>query len=270
MGITMGIVAAPCIGPFVLGLLTYVAAKGEPFTGFIMFFFLALGLGLPYLILGTFSSKITALPRSGEWMIGVRRIFGFVLIIMAVYFLDPVLDKATYNLLFSLCLFISGTWLIVFDRSGINARGFHIIKSIVAILMIVVATWSFVSSRTSHKEEIQWRQYSEGLLQQARADSKPVVIDFYADWCIPCKELDSITYANQSVIQYDGRVIFVKVDLTNDKSPFVQRIKKKYHIKGVPTVVFIGKDGKEIEHLRLIGFEGPEGFIKRLDEALSG
>jgi len=269
MGVTMGVVAAPCIGPFVLGLLTYVAAKGDPFLGFTMFFFLAMGLGLPYLILGTFSSKISALPRSGEWMIGVRRIFGFVMIIMAVYFLDPVLDKNTYNLLFSLSLFISGAWLIIFDRSGINARGFHIIKSIVAIVMIIVASWVYLSTRMPHKEEIHWNQYSEGLIEDAIASSRPVVIDFFADWCIPCKELDSITFSDPSVVKYDGRVVFVKVDLTNDKSPFVQRIKKKYRIKGVPTVVFLGKNGKELRRLRLIGFVGPEDFVKRLDTALS-
>ncbi len=269
MGVTMGIVAAPCIGPFVLGLLTYVAAKGDPFTGFIMFFFLALGLGLPYLILGTFSSKISALPRSGEWMIGVRKIFGFILIIMAVYFLDPVLNKATYDFVFSLSLFVSGAWLIIFDRSGINARGFHIIKSIIAIAMIIVASWVFFSTRAPKKVEIQWKQYTEELMASARNSSKPVVIDFFADWCIPCKELDTITFSDPSVVNYDGRVIFVKVDLTNDKSSFVQKIKKKYNIKGVPTVVFLGKDGKEIKRLRLIGFVGPEDFIKRLDAALA-
>ncbi len=268
MGVTMGIVAAPCIGPFVLGLLTYVAAKGDPFTGFIMFFFLAMGLGLPYLILGTFSSKISSLPRSGEWMLGVRRIFGFILIIMAVYFLDPVLSKSTYNHLFSLALFVSGAWLILFDRSGLNARGFHIIKSIIAIAMIVVATWVFVSGRQTHTAEIQWRQYTETLVRDAQASSKPVVIDFFADWCIPCKELDTITFSDPSVVSYDGRVLFLKVDLTNDSSPFVQKIKRKYKIKGVPTVVFLGRDGREIESLRLIGFVGPEEFVKRLEKAL--
>ncbi len=270
MGVTMGIVAAPCIGPFVVGLLTYVAVLGDPFKGFIMFFFLALGLGLPYLVLGTFSSKISALPRSGEWMIGVRRIFGFILVVMAVYFLDPVLDKKTYNLLFSLSLLAGGVWLVIFDHSGEKARGFHVVKSVVAIAMIMLATGLYLSSvKKSAAGEIQWRPYSETVLEEAKAESKPVVIDFYADWCIPCKELDTLTFSDPEVQKYDGRVVFVKVDLTKDKSEFSRTIKKKYGIKGVPTVVFLGRNGQEISQLRLTGFENARGFVKRLERLIS-
>ncbi len=93
MGLTMGIVAAPCIGPFVIGLVTYVAAKGDPYFGFLMFFVMALGLGLPYLILALFSGKIKNLPRAGFWMDAVKKIFGFILIGMAIYFAGPVLPK---------------------------------------------------------------------------------------------------------------------------------------------------------------------------------
>jgi thiol:disulfide interchange protein DsbD len=268
MGVTMGLVAAPCIGPFVVGLLTYVAILGDPFKGFIMFFFLAIGLGLPYLILGTFSSKLSSLPRSGEWMLGVRRIFGFILLVMAVYFLDPVLDKSTYNILFSLSLVAGGAWLIIFDRSGEKARGFHIIKSIIAIAMIIAGT-VFYTPNLKSSSEIHWYQYNESVLSDARNNAKPVVIDFYADWCIPCKELDTLTYSDPRVQKYDGRIVFIKVDLTNDKGEFVQKIKKQYDIKGVPTVVFLGKDGREIKELRLTGFENAESFIKRLEKVLS-
>ncbi len=268
MGVTMGLVAAPCIGPFVVGLLTYVAVLGDPFRGFIMFFFLAIGLGLPYLILGTFSSKLSSLPRSGEWMIGVRRIFGFILLVMAVYFLDPVLEKTTYNILFSLILVAGGAWLIIFDRSGEKARGFHIIKSVIAIAMIIAGTL-FYSPNLKSSNEIHWYQYSETVLRDARNNGKPVVIDFYADWCIPCKELDTLTYSDPRVQRYDGRIVFIKVDLTNDKGEFVQKIKRQYDIKGVPTVVFLGRDGREIKELRLTGFENAESFIKRLERVLS-
>ncbi|MBU2445350.1 MAG: thiol:disulfide interchange protein, partial [Bacteroidetes bacterium] len=94
MGLTMGIVAAPCIGPFVIGLLTFVGAKADVVLGFFMFFVLALGLGTPYLFLGVFSGKIKNLPRSGEWMVAVKKIFGFVLIGMAIYFILPLFPKS--------------------------------------------------------------------------------------------------------------------------------------------------------------------------------
>ena len=95
MGLFVGFVAAPCIGPFVLSLLTYVAAKGSAPLGFGLFFTLAMGLGLPYLVLGTVSGSLKALPRSGEWMTAVRRVFGFALVALAVYFLRPLLPGAS-------------------------------------------------------------------------------------------------------------------------------------------------------------------------------
>ena len=97
MGLTMGIVAAPCIGPFVVALLTF-ATQTTPVFAFTMFFVLALGLGLPYLILGTFSGKIKSLPRSGMWMVTVRKVFGVVLIGMALYFLMPLLGDYTNHI----------------------------------------------------------------------------------------------------------------------------------------------------------------------------
>src|SRR5262249_23468620 len=97
MGLTMGVVAAPCIGPFVLGLLVHVGTRGDAVYGFLLFFVLALGLGFPYLLLGTFSSALRALPRSGFWMLTIRKVFGLVLIGMAFSFLRPLFaDKARY------------------------------------------------------------------------------------------------------------------------------------------------------------------------------
>lgn len=268
MGATMGIVAAPCIGPFVVGLLTYVASTGDPFKGFIMFFFMSLGLGTPYLVLGIFSSKISSLPRSGTWMLGVRRIFGIVLLVMSVYFLDPILSKPIYDLLFSIVLFGGGTFLIMFDRSGEQARGFHYIKSIVAIGMIVLSVITY-SPIHGEKGQMNWTPYSEEVMEKARKNHQPVIMDFYADWCIPCKELEEITFNSKEILAFSGKILFVKVDLTQDKSDFAIKVKEKYRIVGVPTVLFIDKDGNERKELRLTGFEGPEKFINRIHSLLN-
>ncbi|HCK99447.1 MAG TPA: thiol:disulfide interchange protein, partial [Candidatus Marinimicrobia bacterium] len=115
MGLTMGIVAAPCIGPFVIGLLTYVAATGNPLIGFSMFFTLSLGLGLPFIFLAFFSSKIDSLPRSGEWMVGVRIIFGLILVGMALYFVHPLITEKIYGILFLLYVIGSGIYLLLFN-----------------------------------------------------------------------------------------------------------------------------------------------------------
>lgn len=263
MGATMGIIAAPCIGPFIVGLLAYVAKLGDPFKGFLMFFVLSLGLGIPYLFLALFSGRISSLPRSGEWMIGIRRIFGFVLIAMAVYFLDPILSKKTYTVLFSLALFTGGTWLILFDRTGEKARGFHFFQSAIAIAMIVAGTWMIAPSNGS-PSKITWIPYSDSVLSQAVQNKKPVIIDFFADWCIPCKELDEVTFSSKQVQRYADRFVFVKADLSSETDQEVESIKKQYDIKGVPTVVFLKPDGSEAHLQRLTGFEGPDEFVERM------
>jgi len=263
MGATMGVVAAPCIGPFIVGLLAYVAKLGDPFRGFLLFFVMSLGLGVPYLFLAIFSGKISSLPRSGEWMLGIRRIFGFVLIVMAVYFLDPILSKKTYTILFSLALLIGGSWLILFDRTAERARGFHYFQSVIAIAMIVTGIWTFVSPVKTHKG-IDWELYSEQVLIRAKEQGKPAIIDFYADWCIPCKELEEITFGSEKVQRYSHDFVFVKADLSQDTDDEVGAMKKKYDIKGVPTVIFLKPDGSEDHARRLIGFEGPDEFVKRM------
>ncbi|MDX2438401.1 MAG: cytochrome c biogenesis protein CcdA, partial [Acidobacteriota bacterium] len=118
MGLVMGFVAAPCIGPFVVGLLTYVGQKGDPFLGFLLFFTLALGLGVPYLILGTFTGAVNRLPASGMWMIGVRRVFGVILVAMAAYFAAPLMPGDSGRWLMAGVLVLGGLYLLVVDRTG--------------------------------------------------------------------------------------------------------------------------------------------------------
>src|SRR5674476_1305767 len=135
-GLFVGFVAAPCIGPFVLSLLTYVAAKGSAPLGFGLFFTLAMGLGLPYLVLGTVSGSLKALPRSGEWMTAVRRVFGFALVALAVYFLRPLLPARVYEIGLALPLLAGGVWFLFFEKSGAGVRGFALVKGAVAVLLL--------------------------------------------------------------------------------------------------------------------------------------
>lgn len=266
MGLTMGIVAAPCIGPFVIGLLTYVATLGSPVKGFLLFFALSLGLGLPYLFLGIFSGRISSLPKSGEWMIGVRKIFGCVLLAMAVYFLQPLLPQRYYHLLMALVLLLSGLFLIIMVASDRGNRLFHVLKSLVAVGMVFAAAW-LVKPDAGRASGLPWTPYSDQKLEEAAAGGLPVVIDFAADWCIPCKELDEITFRDPQVLKFSDKMVFLRVDLSVD-TPEKAAIKERYGISGVPTVIFLDSGGNEISDLRLTGFEEPEPFTARLKLAL--
>jgi thiol:disulfide interchange protein DsbD len=264
MGLTVGLIAAPCIGPFVLGLLTYVSDIGDAFTGFIMFFVLALGLGTPFLLLGVFSGAATNLPRSGAWMIWVRKIFGFVLIGMALYFLEPLFPgKNLYLYSIALVALAAGVYLGWLEKTT-GSRGFKIARALTGILFIVLAVVLILSSGSKTGAQISWQIYDEQLLASAKEAEKPVIIDFYADWCIPCKELDQFTFSDPEVIALSEKFMRLKQDLTKFQGDANTAIRQRFNIKGVPTIVFIGTDGDERGELRLVGYEDADKFLERM------
>ncbi len=255
MGLTMGIVAAPCIGPFVLGLVTYVAAKGDPFFGFLMFFVLAVGLGTPYLILAIFSGKIKKLPRAGDWMDGVKHVFGFLLIGMAVYFLLPLLPKNISGYLLPAFMIFTAVYLLLFDKVANKIKGFRLFKIVFSVILLAVAAYSLIPKQTN---SVAWEHYSESVVPASFEAKRGMIIDFYADWCIPCKELDAATFSDQRVINETSNFYTYKADMTKSLSPEVEALRNKYKIIGVPTVLIINSKGEEVK--RITGFVNADEF----------
>lgn len=270
MGLTVGFIAAPCIGPLVLSLLVYVGQIGSPFLGFIMFFVLSLGLGLPYVFLAMFSSSITKLPRSGEWMEGVKIIFGLMMIGLALYTAQPLMSVELYELIFPIFLVLSGAYLILIDRKAINAPTYTRIKYFIAIAVIV---WGSMNLHFGEQTPVGSGKYEWQMLQTqtlidgsiAKSNDMPTVIDFYADWCAQCKELDKYTYIDPKVIELSKKFNNIKVDLTKGD----KEIEGKFKIQGLPVVAFIDKNGKEMEDLRITGFLKADEFVKVMEKALS-
>jgi len=259
MGLTMGIVAAPCIGPFILGLVTYVATKQDPYFGFLMFFVLALGLGFPYLFLAIFSGKIKTLPRAGEWMESVKHIFGIILVGMALYFLLPLLPKEISGYVLPIFMIGAGLFLLFFEKSANKILGFRIFKTLFSILIIAAAVYSLIPSDT---KSVEWQEYSEQAV--SNITGRGVIIDFYADWCIPCKELDALTFTDPKVIELSKDFETYKADLTKSLSAEVEALREKYKIVGVPTVLILNSSGEEMS--RITGFVDAEEFYKILSE----
>ncbi|MDF1594079.1 MAG: cytochrome c biogenesis protein CcdA [Desulfobacterales bacterium] len=266
MGITLGIVAAPCIGPFVLGLLTWVAKMGDPWLGFLIFFTLSIGLGLPLFFLAIFSGKLDKLPRSGEWMLWIRKLMGWVLVGMAAYFIRPLLPQTAGNLVLAGVALAAGLHLCWIDRTRAAFRAFDWMKTGAGIIGLVVATY-MIGSFIMQGPGVQWRPYSDGLLSEAVEKQNPVIIDFSATWCAPCRELDAVTFHDREIVKQAAQAfIMIKVDLTRKGDPDSERLLQKYKVKGVPTVVFIDRQGNEREDLRLVDFLLPDQFLVRMAE----
>lgn len=260
MGLTMGIVAAPCIGPVVLGLVTYVALKGDVLYGFLMFFVLALGLGFPYLLLAIFSGKIKSLPRAGLWMEGVKHIFGFLLIGMAFYFLDPILPKTFQGYTLPIFGIIAAIILLFVDKTANSAKGFRIFKTVFSIIVIAVSIYALIPSELNEPE---WKKFSLQNYEASIKNNERMVIDFYADWCIPCKELDKLTFSKQSVIKEFERFTVYKVDMTKNDETYEQ-LRKRFNVIGMPTVLIIDSKGNEVK--RLTGFVNEDEFLSYIKQ----
>lgn len=260
MGLTVGFIAAPCIGPFVLSLLVYVGKLGNVFTGFLLFFVLSMGLGLPYVFLAASSSSISKLPRSGEWMEGIKIIFGLILFGMALNTLSPLIPKNIFSVIFPAYIIISGLYLIFIDKKGMSSNVYTKIKYLLAILAILYGAWMFKPQEKN--KQVSWKVLNsvESIEKSISAENKPVMIDFYADWCAQCKELDEYTYTDPQIAELSETLNTIKIDLTNEN----ESITNKYNIKGLPVVIFMNSRGEEIKELRVTGFLKPDEFRKKI------
>ncbi len=266
MGLTLGVVASACIGPFILGLLTWVATIGSVGIAFLIFFTLSLGLGLPLFFLALFSGQLSKLPRSGEWMLWVKKLLGWVLVGMAAYFIQPLLSETARIFLLAAVALAAALHLGWFDRSRAEFRGFEWLRVAAAAIGLVMATLLIVSWLL-RGPGVAWQPYSESLMVEARRLEKPLILDFYADWCAPCRELDEVTFHNPEIVrQAQQDFIMIKVDLTRKGNPVHEALLQQYEVKGVPTVVFLDRQGKERQDLRLVDFLPADQFLVRMAE----
>jgi len=257
MGLTVGIIAAPCVGPFVIGLLTFVSEKQDPLLGFMLFFLLAVGLGLPLVTLAVFTGSIQSLPRAGEWMVWVRKVFGVILLGMALYFAQPLLPHGLVAPMAAAFVVVGAVYLFIAGK-GTGGRIFRVFRMGVPLLMVMAGVLIMQADATE-KHGVKFTQYSKQVFEDSISGDRPVVLYFTADWCVPCRELKIHTFGDERVRARAGDFAALKVDLTriNDVK---HGLKKEFSVKGVPTVIIFGKDG--IEKHRLTGFFPPEKFLK--------
>ncbi|MCX7687211.1 MAG: thioredoxin family protein, partial [Fimbriimonadales bacterium] len=229
-----------------------------------IFLALGLGLGTPYFVLGLVYDRVqNRMPRSGEWTVLVERIFGVLLLGVALFFAGTLLPKPVEEWLWVAFFVAMALYFFFAGRGEFTQARVVRLKQILGVVLVGLAL-SNTYSIMKPKVAIQWTPYSDALVEQARREGKPVVIDFTAEWCIACGELKEYTFTDPAVVKEAERFVRLVVDATRSGDPEVVRITRQYEVVGLPTVVFIGSDGRERRDLRLTGFEPARDFLKRM------
>ena len=267
MGLTLGVVAAPCLGPFILGLLVYVGQVGDPFLGLLYFFTLSIGLGIPLALLAVFSGAVARLPKSGDWMIWIRKLMGWVLMAMAAFMVSFAVSHGILRpALLAGVAVAAGIHLGWLDRTARGHKAFTYAKRVVGIVVACAGiVYLLVSIRPTG--QIEWIPYDQSVIAQAAEEKRPVILEFYADWCAPCRIMEREVFTDPEVIKLSRNFVTVRADLTRAQ-PFHDQLMDRYQIRGIPLVVFINNEGKEVERLRIVGLVDKAQFIDRLKEFL--
>jgi thiol:disulfide interchange protein DsbD len=262
MGLSMGVVGAPCIGPIVAALLLYVGARQSALLGFALFFVLGLGMGLPYVALATAAGRLRRLPRSGAWLGWMERLFGFVLLGLALHFVTPLLRPGIVQALWTALLLVAGVVLGFLGAVAGEPVGYHWARRLAGVAAIAVGLSGYFVAEAENP--IAWVPFSDEALAQATATGRPVLIDFQAAWCLPCREMERTTFRDPAVVRATREFAALKADVTAQDDQ-AEALMAHWQIPGVPTYVLLGPDGQERK--RFIGFVPVERMLDGLREA---
>ena len=269
MGMIAGLVASPCTSAPLSGALLYVAQSGDLFTGAITLYLLALGMGVPLILITLFGNKI--LPKSGMWMETVKKLFGFVMLALPVFLISRILpDEWTPRLwaMLGTAFFIWFAFQMPKNGTGWVFRIFFLVAAMISVKPLQTWVWgeSQAPSAVENKavSHVEFKKVkSEAELQQALSENNKslVMLDLYADWCVACKEFEKETFSDPSVQKAFGDMLLLQVDMTKN-SEENRALMTKYKVLGLPTILFFNRDGKEIEGSRVNGFMPPVEFLQ--------
>ncbi len=292
MGLLSALIVGPCVAPPLAGALIVIGQKGDPVLGGVALFALSMGMGAPLVAMGTLEGKV--LPRAGAWMNAVKHVFGVLMLAVALYLLDRVLPGVIIMLLWAALLIVSAIYMGALEPLGKDASGYRklwkglglVLMGYGALLLVGasggnndlfqplkgMAAASSGPGGSTQQEGLQFRKVKgvEGLeaeLQAAAAQGKPVMLDFYADWCISCVELERFTWPDPEVQKSLEGVVLLKADVTaNDDKD--KALLKEFGLFGPPAILFFGPDGEERRGYRLVGFINAEDFTAHARKAV--
>jgi thiol:disulfide interchange protein DsbD len=299
MGLIAGLVASPCVGPVLVGVLAFIAQTGSIVLGFTLLFTFAMGMGVLFLVVGTFSGEIKRLP-TGPWMTAVENGLGVLMMAVSFYYLSILVDDFTFALLFGAALVVGGTFVGAFLRLGAETPGWGPrARKALGILSVAAGLYFFVGGMMTYglllppmsgvgtavgtaadgtgaggidsaEAGLEWSEDLEAALLLAGIEQRPVMIDFTADWCVACKELDHFTFSDPDVVSVLQDFLLVRIDMTDQATPKNREYQRRYEIYGLPSVTFLTPDGTMLEDLTVTGFVNAErflGILRQVQEA---
>ena len=297
MGALTSLIVTTCVAPPLVGALAVIGQKGDVARGATALFAMSIGMGSPLLLVGASAGQL--LPKVGPWMNTVKAAFGVLMIGMAIWMLQRVLPGAVTLALWAVLVFLTGVFLGAFDAlpespraSRRLAKGFGVLACLYGSLLLIGATLGgddplrpipervlaagplgsgALGSTTASKLEFRKIQSVAALdaaLAEARTVGKPVMLDFSADWCVSCKEMEARTFPDAGVIGALQPYLLLRADVT-DNNDDDQALLKRFHSFGPPTIAFFDAHGTERENFKLVGFVPPQDFLSHVTRLAS-
>ena len=288
MGMLSALIVGPCVAAPLAGALLYISQSGDAVLGGSALFAMALGMGVPLLAVGASAGALV--PKAGAWMESVKRFFGVLLLAVAIYLVSPVIPMAMQMLAWAALLILTGVYLRAIDPLPQGAHGFARVSKGVGIIALVAGMAYVVGALSGSRDVLQPLSGLRGAVAGApaagltvafqrvgsvaeldaavaAAKGKTVMLDFYADWCVSCKEMERYTFTDPAVQSRLAGMIKLQADVTAGSADH-QALLKRFRLFGPPGIVFFDPVGREIQGLRVIGFQSADKFSTVLDQAL--
>ncbi|MDC8013411.1 protein-disulfide reductase DsbD [Tahibacter soli] len=283
MGVLSALIVGPCVAPPLAAAVLYISQTRDPVFGGLALFVLSLGMGAPLVVAGTAAGKL--LPRAGAWMDAVKNVFGVSFLALAIWMLSRILDPVWVMLMIGALLVACAIYLGALERLADDASGFTKLWKALGVIALIAGAAQLIgaaagsrdvlqplkgiagSGGAAAEQHLQFRTIkSVADLERELAGGKPVLLDFYADWCVSCKEMEKFTFTKPDVQAALSGYVLLKADVTaNDETD--QALLKHFSLFGPPATIFFGADGKERRASRLIGFEEAGAFVARVKKA---
>ena len=271
LGLFSALILSPCVAPPLAAAILYISQANDILLGGLSLFIMSIGMSVPLLLIGFSANRF--LPKPGIWMVKVKKLIGFVLIGMSIYIIRPLLDEVVFYLLLNTLLTITIFYYLFFTENKIVTLKIVLILGLLfSVLFNIYHTKNYIDKDINLSSNEKPKFIVINSVEQldniiASNKAKPVMLDFYADWCVACLEFEKFTFTDKEVNTLMQQYILLKADVTknnqNDKA-----LMKRFNIFGPPAILFFNNSGDEVKQIRTIGFKNPKDFKKILQIGL--